>query len=235
MSVALWKPDAVFAYCSGTGNLLIDSGPHRLDVILPQPRTWNLIPGHLNRLAVVCDAATTGGPVAFTPESYEEGFTVTAWLKPSTIKDAPICGVRTASNTGFIIRVTSNAVLNALRYGASAGTISTPAVFSAGEWTHFAVHMAPANMALFINGVRRGPFSADATAIIGVSTIGVLGFQNFYQGAGGVVSGGFEGEIADLCIWPKILDGDEIDWLAKPRHNILSIPRAGFPLSRILN
>lgn len=235
MSVELWKPDAVVAYCSGEDDVLIDSGPHRVNATLPQSRTWSIVAGHRNRHSVLCDDTTSGTAIPFDPSLYAEGFTVTCWVKPSSIKDAPICGVRTAANGGFMIRITSLGVLNVVRYGSGSGQISTPGVFSAGVWTHFAAYMEPTSMALFINGVRRGPTSAPGTPIVGVTSIGVLGTQSFYQGAGGVVGGGYYGELADLCIWPKIIGTEEISWLANPRNNILSIPRAGFPLSRLAN
>lgn len=63
----------------------------------------------------------------------------------------------------------------------------------------------------------------SATPILGVSTLGVLGIQSFYQGAGGIVGGGLVGKLADMCIWPRILTTEEIVWLANPRNNILAL------------
>ncbi len=235
--IDLWKPAAVVAYCNQvrSGSTLSDSGPFGLHVPLTEPRTWSQIAEHNNRWAVECDLTVTGGSIPFAPANYADGFMLTAWICPDQIKDAPFCGVRTAGNTGFMVRTTANGVLNVVRYGTGSGQISTPGVFVAGQWAHIAVSMAPTSMKLYINGAQRGPASAAALPIQGVSTIGILGLQNYYQGADGTVGGGLIGKLADLCIWPRLLSDAEISWLSRTRNNILANQAPGLPLSRMVN
>ncbi len=146
--------------------------------------------------------ALVGPPISLTGD-----FTVSAWIRPTTISASynPIMGQWNQSGTkgGWLLSMnsTGNLVFGMYSYHSSNPVVTSSTAVTAGQWAHVAATRAGSTFTLYINGVSvgtasfagAGPTLADVNTTIG----------NYYNSSGTLGAAGtawFNGSIDSVYI-----------------------------------
>ncbi len=134
------------------------------------------------------DAATSAGFINLTGN---DTFTISAWVKPTAIKEAIFASVG-KTYLGIGMDASGKFISKS-----SAGTNNSGFTLSTGVWYHLAAVFSGGQSTLYVNGVKTG--SVAACSNTGGSNLAVV-----------MGHGTFKGEMDEVCLWKTARTQDEI-------------------------
>jgi hypothetical protein len=175
--------------------------------------THHLIQGKINE-SIRFDGADdyVEVPDAGLPASFfQNGFTLSAWIKPDTIGESTgrimDKTTNTAGATGFNFRLDSSNRLACVISGTSNVFSDTNAIVYGGAWQHVLVTVsADAKANFYINGALSGTANQTTGALSGITTTNALRIGN----RSGATDRTFDGGIDDVRIYNRVLTTSEI-------------------------
>ena len=131
--------------------------------------------------------------------SQVDSFTISAWIKPSTIQNS-YAGIVMNDGTSAGINFRANNEL-AYHWPGGAWWWSSGLYADTNEWAHVAMVVTPSSVTLYLNGVS----STHNTSIqpVDIQSLKIGSYQ-------GWTSRNFNGEIDEVCLWNRSLSQNEI-------------------------
>ena len=131
-------------------------------------------------------------------------FSISGWVKSNN--DAEIQFIfdkRDAGNDGWAVFKTAD---HKIKAQFNAVTVTSDAVLIAGVWTHFtATYDRDGNLTVYVAGAASGTPAALGSAAMATTTAPRIAAGSYFVG-----SNEFNGAVADLTVWPRVLTAAEV-------------------------